>query len=150
MKRRATLCFCLFALSVITAAAQRTGTAPADSAAGTWNGTWEGGGSSGGFELTLEKSSEGRLGGRVSVTGEPAYKAELKTAALEGNKLTATYDFPPEPSIEVSIAATIEGDTLKGTWLVREKGSGNEVAQGTFAVAKKQADASAFKTARRA
>ena len=137
MKRTATLCLCLIVLSVMTAAAQRSGRAQSDSPAGTWNGTWEGGGGSGGFELTLEKTAEGRLGGRVSVTGEPAYKAELKTAVLDGNKLTATYDFPPEPSLEVSIAATFDGDTLKGTWVVREKASANEVAQGTFAVAKK-------------
>ena len=138
MKRRAMLCLCLLVLAALNAGAPvRAEGAQADSAGGTWTGTWQGDGSSGGFELTLEKTPEGRLGGRVSVTGEPAYKAELKTAALDGKKLTATYDFPPEPSVEVSIAATIDGDTLKGTWVVREKASANEVAQGTFAVAKK-------------
>lgn len=137
MKRRSIWCLCLFVLTVINASAQRTENAQADSTGGTWTGNWQGAGSSGDFELTLERTPEGRLGGRVAVTGESDYKAELKTAALDGNKLTAAYDFPPDPSVEVSLAATLDGNSLKGTWAAREKGSGNEVAQGTFAVSKK-------------
>ena len=54
--------------------------------AGIWAGTWEAGAAgSGGFELTLEKGKDGALGGRVSVTGEPTYKATLKTLSIRGS-----------------------------------------------------------------
>ena len=102
---------------------------------GTWTGTWEGAGT-GGFELTLEKSKDGKLGGQVSVTGEPTYKATLRTLTFEGQKMNATYDFPPDESVEVTLTATFDGNTAKGTWAAIQKGGG-ELASGTWTVAKK-------------
>jgi hypothetical protein len=102
---------------------------------GTWTGTWEGAGT-GGFELTLEKDKDGKLGGRVSVTGEPTYKATLKTLTFEGQKMNATYDFPPDESMEVTLTATFDGNTAKGTWAAVQK-AGGELASGTWTVAKK-------------
>ena len=102
---------------------------------GTWTGTWEGQGT-GGFELTLEKAKDESLTGRVSVTGEPTYKATLKTVSLTGNKMSATYDFPPDDQIEVVLAATFDGETAKGTWIARVKGGGDTVASGTWMVKK--------------
>jgi hypothetical protein len=104
---------------------------------GTWTGTWEGGGGTGGFELTLEKPNAGPLAGRVSVTGEPTYKATLKTLTIEGNKLNATYDFPAAEGAEVVLAGEFEGSACKGNWKVREKSSGNVAVEGTWSVAKK-------------
>jgi hypothetical protein len=103
---------------------------------GVWSGTWEGAGS-GGFELTIEKGKDGSLAGRVSVTGEPTYKATLKTLSFDGPKMTGSYDFPPDTAADVMLAATFESSSAKGTWSVREKANGNEVASGTWAVAKK-------------
>ena len=102
---------------------------------GTWTGTWEGAGT-GGFELTLEKGKDGKLGGQVSVTGEPTYKATLKTLKIEGQKMNASYDFPPDESAEVTLTAIFDGNTAKGTWVVTQKGGG-ELASGTWTVAKK-------------
>ena len=102
---------------------------------GTWTGTWEGAGT-GGFELTLEKDKDGKLGGQVSVTGEPTYKATLKTLTIEGPKMNATYDFPPDESVEVTLTATFDVNTAKGTWAAIQKGGG-ELASGTWTVAKK-------------
>jgi hypothetical protein len=102
---------------------------------GTWTGTWDGAGT-GGFELTLEKGKDGKLGGQVSVTGEPTYKATLKTLTIEGQKMNATYDFPPDESVEVTLTATFDGNTAKGTWAAIQKGGG-ELASGTWTVAKK-------------
>jgi hypothetical protein len=93
-------------------------------------------GASGGFELTLEKGTDGP-GGRVSVTGEPTYKATLKAAAIDGSKLTAKYDIPPDEQLEVSLEGTAEGNTIKGGWVVRSKGDGGEVASGSWTVTKK-------------
>ena len=104
---------------------------------GVWSGSWEGMGSSGGFELTLEKPKEGTAGGRVSVTGEPTYRAELKTLAFDGKKMTATYDFPPDDQLEVALTATFDGTTAKGTWSARQKDGAGEVATGGWTVEKK-------------
>jgi hypothetical protein len=101
---------------------------------GTWSGTWEGGGGNGGFDITLEAGKDGKPGGHVSVTGEPTYKATLKTLAFDGAKMTATYDFPPDPSILVTLGATFEGDAAKGTWATK---GGGESFSGTWTVKKK-------------
>ena len=129
------LCVLIVGATVATVAAvQQAGDADRT---GTWTGTWEGGGGTGGFELTLEKPSAGPLAGRVSVTGEPTYKATLKTVTIEGNKLNATYDFPPAEGAEVVLAGEFEGSACKGSWRVREKASGNVAVEGTWSVAKK-------------
>jgi hypothetical protein len=121
-------------LGAVSSAQQKgDAAAPADFT-GTWSGTWEGGGS-GGFELTLTKTDEGKIGGGVSVTGEPTYKATLRTTTFEGKKMTAVYDFPPDPQLEVELVATFDGNTAKGTWSARQKG-GAELAAGTWTVKK--------------
>jgi hypothetical protein len=125
-------------LATLCAAAQ----APRDSQsngsqfAGTWSGRWDGDGSGGGFELTIE-SKESTLSGRVSVTGEPTYKATLKKLSFDGNKMAGVYDFTPDEQAEVILAATFDGDTAKGTWSLRVKADGTEVARGTWNVTKK-------------
>ena len=122
-------------LGVVSAQPGAQGTAAAE-LFGTWTGTWEGGGT-GGFELTLEKGKDGAPGGGVSVTGEPTYKATLRTVAFEGKKMTAAYDFPPDDSIEVVLTATFDGENAKGTWSARQKAGGAEVATGTWTVTRK-------------
>jgi hypothetical protein len=113
-----------------------TTTAAADQYLGTWTGTWDGAGT-GGFEITLERGSNGALGGSVSVTGEPTYSATLKTAAMDGSKLTARYDFPPDERAEVVLVATFDKDSAKGTWAALEKATGSEAASGTWTVKRK-------------
>jgi hypothetical protein len=103
---------------------------------GVWSGTWEGAGA-GAIELTLEKAKDGVVTGKVSVTGEPTYQATFKELTFDGSKMTAKYDFPPEPAAEVLLAATFEPSSAKGTWSVREKGSSTDAASGTWSVAKK-------------
>jgi hypothetical protein len=104
---------------------------------GTWTGTWEGAGGNGGIEIVLEKGKDGALTGRVSVTGELTYKATLKTVTVDGQKLSWTYDFPPDESIEVQMAATIDGQSIKGNWSARPKAGGDEIASGTLTAEKK-------------
>ena len=100
---------------------------------GTWIGSWEGSGS-GRVELTLEKGKDAPVSGRVSVTGETDYKAPLTGVAFEGPKMTAVFDFPPDPSVEVAVAATFAGKKADGTWRARNKTNGEEVASGTWSV----------------
>jgi hypothetical protein len=131
------LCLALFAAIGIAAQKSGEGTAPGEPFVGTWTGGWEGAGGSGGFELILEKAKDGSIGGRVSVTGEPTYKAILESASFEGPKMTAKYSFPPDESIGVVLVITFEGNSAKGTWAAREKSSGADVATGTLTVTKK-------------
>jgi hypothetical protein len=128
----------LVVFSALCAAAQGGGdkAAAGEQFLGTWMGTWDGAGT-GGFELTLEKNKDGALGGRVSVTGEPAYKAILKTVAFDGKKMNAKYDFTPDERAEVVLDLTFDEQSAKGTWLLREKGGTGQVADGTIAVSRK-------------
>ena len=128
----------LFILGATCSAMQRgaEGSRPGEQFLGTWTGTWEGSGS-GTFELTLEKDKSDALGGRVSVTGEPTYKASLKTVSFDGKKMTARYDFPPDEGGQVILAASFDGNTASGTWSLRDKSNDNEVAGGTWTVTRK-------------
>jgi hypothetical protein len=133
-------CICVSLLMLVAAGAaapQRGAEGSPDQYFGTWTGTWEGAGSTGGFEITLEKGKDGAPAGRVSVTGEPTYKATLKTLSLENRKLTATYDFPPDESMEVALTATFDGQTATGTWSAVQKAGSREVVSGTWKVGKK-------------
>ena len=138
MRRRGCVWLYILAFGVICSAAQRGGdsTAPGEQFLGMWAGTWEGSGS-GGIELTLDKDVEGTVRGRVSVTGEPTYKAAFKALSFDGNQMNARYDFPPDEAIEIVFSATFEGDTAKGSWSAREKANDNEVAAGTWQVKKR-------------
>lgn len=104
---------------------------------GIWSGTWDGSGS-GEFELTLEHTKDGSIGGKVAVTTEGGnYNAELKSVAFDGDKMTATYDFPLDPSSEVAINATFDNRSAKGTWMLRPKGQSTEIAGGAWTVTRK-------------
>ena len=116
-------------LGTVVAADPSVAPAPSDEDPGTRTGTSEGSGS-GGFELTLEKGADGALRGSVSVTGEPTYKATLKTVALEGAVLTATYDFTPDDWAESRSKRRSTGTppAEPGCFV---KASGSEAARGT-------------------
>jgi hypothetical protein len=127
-----TVVFCLAAAAVGMRAAQPQ----ADAVAGQWTGNWDGAGS-GNFELNLQKKDAG-LSGRVAVTTDGGnYDADLKGVSLSDKNLKATYDFPLDPSAEVAMTAAFDGDKATGTWSLRPKGGGAEVAGGTFALKKK-------------
>jgi len=107
-----------------------------DNVVGQWVGTWDGAGA-GNFDLTVQKKDAG-FAGKVAVTTDGGnYDAELKGVTVSGQELKATYDFPLDPSAEVAIAAKFEGEKSAGTWILRPKGGGAEVASGTFTLKKK-------------
>ena len=121
----------------VSLVAQQGGAAGPEQYAGVWTGSWDGAGASGGFELTLEKPKDGPMTGKVSVTGEPSYTATLKTVSFDGAKMTAKYDFTPDPAAEVVLTATFDGKNATGAWSLLEKASGNEVISGGWKVARK-------------
>jgi hypothetical protein len=132
-------CMLVVVAAVSLATAQGGPGAPpkAESFVGTWPGTWEGAGSGGGFELTIEQAKDGPLTGKVAVTGEPAYNVTLKSIAFDGKKMTGRYDFPADESAEVLLAATFDGNKANGSWSLRAKADGTEVASGTWTVSRK-------------
>jgi hypothetical protein len=136
VRQRSSIWVWLVVLGAVSVAAQGGGAAGSDQFLGTWSGTWDGAGT-GGFEITLNKGANGALSGKVSVTGEPTYDATLRTVSFEGSKLSARYDFPPDPAGEVVLAATFDGAKATGTWSLREKASGSEIATGGWNVTKK-------------
>ena len=139
MRNRWWVCLCLVICGAFVSATQRGESPPAgEQFVGTWVGTWEGAGSSGGIELILEKGKDAELTGRVSITGDPAYTATFKTLKFDGKKMTATYDFPPDPmAVEVMLDATFDGTKAAGGWSATDKSGGSQVASGTWSVSKK-------------
>jgi hypothetical protein len=126
----------LFFCAALAGSAATTEQSDADYA-GQWTGTWDGSGS-GNFELTLEKAKDGGIAGKVAVTTEQGnYTADLKSVSFAANKMTASYDFPLDPSAEVALAATFEAAKAAGTWSLRPKGGGAEMVGGSFTVSKK-------------
>ena len=136
MRTLIALTFAVCAGLVISAQQSDAGKA-AEQYVGQWTGTWDGAGSGGGFDLTLDKPKEGPLTGSVSVTGEPSYKATLKSVSFDGAKMTAKYDFTPDEAAEVVLTATFDGNKATGAWSLLEKASGNEVASGGWKVTRK-------------
>ena len=129
--------FALLAVAICAAGVSGQRAAGADQYVGTWSGQWDGAGGGGGFELTIEKGQDNALTARVSVTGEPTYKATLKKLSFDGNKMSGAYDFTPDEQAEVILSATFDGDTAKGTWSLRAKADGTEVASGGWNVTRK-------------
>jgi hypothetical protein len=139
MRKSCTVYILLIVFGVVCSAAQRgaEGASTGEQFVGAWTGSWDSGTSNGGFELTLEKGKDGVVTGRVSVTGEPTYKAIFKTLSFDGNKMTAKYDFPPDEAAEIALVATFEGNKADGTWAAQAKGTDNALATGTWTVTKK-------------
>jgi hypothetical protein len=103
---------------------------------GMWTGTYDGAGT-GTMELMLDKK-DGAIAGKISATTDGGnYTADLKGVTFEGAKMSAKYDFPLDPSAEVVVTATFDGNTAKGTWSLRAKGQTDEVAGGGLAISKK-------------
>ena len=137
MRRAFIICIAIAIMfAFVEARAQQSGAAK--DFLGTWMGKWEanGSGASGGFELTLEKGEGDKFGGRLSITGEPTFQVTLNTVAFDGAKMTATYDFPPDPNIRITLEAKFDGNAATGTWAAREGGTQSDGATGTWTVKK--------------
>ena len=104
---------------------------------GTWAGKYTGA-TSGSYEMTINRDAEGKLSGSVSPKpddGEP-YTTPLNTITFADGKVTMTC-FDPPGQVEITVEATLEGSSLKGTYVVRAKADGSEVERGTLTGPKK-------------
>src|ERR1043165_4142724 len=104
---------------------------------GTWGGTWEGGGT-GRFDLTIERGSDGKPAGGVSVgTEQGDYTAKFKELSFDGQNMKARYEFPLDAQADVAVTGTFNGGTVEGTWNLVAKGGDQSFAGGTWKVQKK-------------
>ena len=138
MRNRRLVCVIIVALCAVSSGVRVEARQSSKSElSGTWTGTWDGAGS-GDFELTLDTDKDGAIVGRVAVTTDGGnYTADLKSLVLEGKKMSATYDFPLDPSSEVVVGAMFDQRTATGTWTLRPKGQTTEIAGGSWKVTRK-------------
>jgi hypothetical protein len=125
------LCFCW--VSSVQAQQAANGKNPV----GAWAGSWTGG-SNGTFEMTITKAADGKLGGSITPKpeGGESYTATFNSVAHSEGKVTIKLA-DPAGEVEITLEATVDGSTLKGTYSVRAKADGNEVDRGTFTANKK-------------
>lgn len=131
--------FVLVGLALFSAAgaAQTPQKATEKDLIGTWTGRYTGA-SSGAFEFTITRDAEGKLGGSVSPKpddGEP-YTTPFNSIKFADGKATMTC-FDPAGNIEITLEATPEGSSIKGTYVVRARADGSEAERGTFTGTKK-------------
>ena len=111
--------------------------ADADAFIGTWEGTWTGS-STGKLEMTISKAADGKLSGSVSPRPDQGdgYTVPFKSVEVAAGKLTAKCD-DPNGEVEITLTATVEGKSARGTYSVRAKADGSEVESGSWTATKK-------------
>jgi hypothetical protein len=106
---------------------------------GAWKGTWEGGGAGGRFEITVEKSADGKLSGGVSVGQDGGdYVAKFTSVVVEGGELKARYSYTPDAQADIVLAGKSQDGGLSGTWMMvaKDGGADTQFAAGTWTVKK--------------
>jgi len=122
---------------LIIAGQSKDNPASGDKFVGTWTGTWTGG-SSGKFDLTVTKDTTGKLSATVTSTNEQGDGGTFRSKSVEvtGDKVKIKLE-DTNGEVEVSLDATLEGKTLKGSYTVRSKADGAEAETGTITASKK-------------
>ena len=106
-----------------------------DPIVGNWAGTYDGDGT-GKFTMSISRDAAKQLGGTLQATPDDGggFTATFKSIVVDGSKVVMAYDSPGDGGV-VTLDATLDGTTLKGTWKSVD-GSGNVVASGGFTSAK--------------
>jgi hypothetical protein len=89
---------------------------------GVWTGGWE----SGKIKLTVSKDASGKPVAKLWVAPDNGeeYTTGFSEFVLEGKTMRAKYTTPDSDPGEVVLRASLEGDTLQGTWQFKQKNSG--------------------------
>jgi hypothetical protein len=106
--------------------------------AGQWKGTWEqGGGESGTFQMTVEKKSDGTVGGTLQVSENDAelYSATFKEVSVTGKKISVKLD-APDGQAEMLIEGELLEASLEGTYSYRPAGAQDFTPAGKWKGAK--------------
>ena len=99
-------------------------TASKDPIVGNWAGTYDGD-DTGKFTMSISRDAAKKLGGTLQATSDDGgnFTATFKSIVVDGSKVTMAYDSPGDGGV-VTLDATLDGATLKGTWKSVD-GSGN-------------------------
>jgi hypothetical protein len=109
--------------SVIALPSAQGTTASTDPIVGNWAGTYDGD-DTGKFTMSISRDAAKTLGGTLQATSDDGgnFTATFKSIVVDGSKVTMAYDSPGDGG--VTLDATLDGATLKGTWKSVD-GSGN-------------------------
>jgi hypothetical protein len=125
----------VIAAALISAIALPSAQSSKDPIVGSWAGTYDGDGT-GKFTMSISRDAANQLGGTLEATpdGGGVFTVTFKSIVVDGTKVTMAYDSPGDGSV-VTLDATLDGTTLKGTWKSVD-GSGAVVASGGFTSSK--------------
>ncbi len=138
MLKQSIIIFSLISFCIISGFAQASRVKPfnSDTLIGNWIGSWDGD-TSGKFKMKIIKDSRGKFSGTIDTSpddGEP-YHIYFEPTVAKGNKVTAKFEDPYD-ELEVSIEAIVEGSTLKGKYVIREKAKRRKVEDGKLKATK--------------
>jgi hypothetical protein len=133
--RHLMLVFVVALSSAIALPSAQGTTASKDPIVGNWAGTYDGDGA-GKFTMSISRDAAKQLGGTLQATSDDGgnFTATFKSIVVDGSKVAMAYDSPGDGAV-VTLDATLDGTTLKGTWKSVDS-SGNVVATGGFTSAK--------------
>ena len=128
----------VIAAALISAIALPSAQGPAaskDPIVGSWAGTYDGDGT-GKFTMSISRDAAKQLGGTLQAMPDDggSFTVTFKSIVVDGSKVTMAYDSPGDGSV-VTLDATLDGTTLKGTWKSVDA-SGAVVASGGFTSSK--------------
>jgi hypothetical protein len=104
-----------------------------DGLIGTWSGTY-GGDGSGKYTMVFSRDAAKNIGGTVDTVpdGGNGYSATFTSVVVDGATVKMAYDAPDNSAQEIQLEATVNGDSLTGTWKTIDTGAKSVVASGTF------------------
>jgi len=100
---------------------------------GTWSGTYSGD-ASGKYTMVFSRDAARKIGGTVEATADAGngYTATFKSVVVDGTTVKMAYDDPENATNEVQLEATVDGNSMNGTWKSVDTGAKSVVASGTF------------------
>lgn len=107
---------------------------------GTWVGRYVSD-DTGPFEMTLALNAEGKLGGSGWAKGDEAVEPAtwiVESVEITADKIKITSS-DPSGDVEFATEATLEGSSIKGTYVVWSRVDGSKFGGGTFTGTKKPA-----------
>jgi hypothetical protein len=105
---------------------------------GTWSGTYSGD-ASGKYTMVYSRDAAMKIGGTVEATADAGngYTATFKSVVVDGTTVKMAYDDPESATVEVQLEATVDGNSMTGTWKSVDTGAKSVVASGTFTGSKR-------------
>ena len=109
-----------------------------DQVVGTWSGTYAGD-ASGKYTMVFSRDAANKIGGTVEATADAGngYTATFKSVVVDDKTVKMAYDDPENAAMEVQLEATVDGNSMTGTWKSVDTGAKSVGATGTFTGSKR-------------